>query len=210
MHQALVERPCPRIRRLAGGRAKEVRFTRFLRNPSVSAKEIARHAARGTAARVTGRDIVVLQDTSELALGGKRARANGYGPVGKGGGLGGLLLHAALALESGTGALLGLTHVDVWNRDEGEKVSPRRKRAIGDKESQRWLDATGRAAEILAAAKSITVVSDRDSDIYEYFAQRPSHVDLIVRACQNRKIEAVDEGALLFPFIYSLAERGRF
>ena len=100
MHEALVERPCSRIRRLAGGRAQEVRFTRFLRNPSVSAREMARHAAQATAGRVVDRDIVVVQDTSELALGGKRARANGYGPVGKGGGLGGLLLHAALALEA--------------------------------------------------------------------------------------------------------------
>ena len=60
------------------------------------------HAAAGTAARAAGRDIVVVQDTSELALGGRRARANGYGPIGKGGALRGLLLHAAVALEIGS------------------------------------------------------------------------------------------------------------
>jgi hypothetical protein len=212
LHEALVERPCSRIRRLAGGRAQEVQFTRFLRNPSVSAQEMARHAAEGTAARVVGRDIVVVQDTSELALGGKRARANGYGPVGKGGGLGGLLLHAALALEAQTGALLGLAHAEIWNRDEGEKVSPRRGRAIAEKESQRWLDATAQAGEVLAQAGSITVVSDRESDIYEHFAQRPQNVELLVRACQNRKIERSAEGedALLFPFVDGLPEAGRF
>jgi hypothetical protein len=188
-----------------------MRFTRFLRNRSVSAEEMARHAAIGTAARVAGRDIVVVQDTSELALGGLRARASGYGPVGKGGGLGGLLLHAALAIEIGTGALLGLADAKAWNRDEG-KAAPRRSRAIADKESQRWLDATARAGEVLAGAKSITVVSDRESDIYEHFARRPSNVDLIVRACQNRKIKTAreDAGALLFPFIDGLPEAGRF
>ena len=107
-HSALVERPCCRIRRLGGCRAQEMRFTRFLRNPAVTASEMVCHAVTGTAARVAGRDIVVAQDTSELALGGRRARANGYGPVGKGGALGGLLLHAAIALEIGSGALLGL------------------------------------------------------------------------------------------------------
>jgi len=188
-----------------------MRFTRFLRNDSVTAEEMVCHAAEGTAARVAGRDIVVVQDTSELALGGRRARANGYGPVGKGGGLGGLLLHAAVALEIGSNALLGLVDAKVWNRDEG-KVAPRRSRATADKESQRWLDTTARASELLAAANSISVVSDRESDIYEHFACRPSKVHLIARACQNRKIKAAPEnaGALLFPFIDGLPETGRF
>jgi hypothetical protein len=212
LHAALVERPCSCIRRLAGRRAQEVRFTRFLRNHSVTAEEMVCHAVKGTAARVAGRDIVVVQDTSELALGGRRARANGYGPVGKGGGLGGLLLHAALALEIGTGALLGLVDAKIWNREEGDVVAARRSRATADKESQRWLDTTARASKELTAATSITVVSDRESDIYEHFACRPSNVHLIARACQNRKIKTAleDAGTLLFPFIDSLPEAGRF
>jgi hypothetical protein len=210
LHAALVERPCPCIRRLAGRRAQEVRFGRFLRNHSVTADEMVCHAATGTAARARGRDVVVVQDTSELALGGRRARANGYGPVGKGGALGGLLLHAALVLELGTGALLGLGDAKVWNRDEGA-VTPRRSRATADKESQRWLDATARASEVLAEANSITVVSDRESDIYEHFACRPANTHLIVRACQNRKIKTTreDTDALLFPFVDGLPEAGR-
>jgi len=169
------------------------------------------HATRGTAARVAGRDIVVVHDTTEMALGGRRARANGYGPVGKGGALGGLLLHAGLALEVGSGALLGLVDARVWNRDQGT-VSPRRSRATADKESRRWLDTTARAGEVLAAANSITVVSDRESDIYEHFACRPANTHLIVRACQNRRIEAPceDAGALLFEFVDGLPQAGRF
>ena len=211
MHAALVERPGCRIRRLAGSRAQEVRFWRFLRNRAVTAGEMACHAVAGTAARVAGHDIVVVQDTSELALGGRRARANGYGPVGKGGALGGLLLHAGLALEVGSGALLGLADAQVWNRDEGA-VTPRRSRATADKESRRWLDTASRASEVLAAANSITVVSDRESDIYEHFACRPANVHLIVRACQNRKIKtpSEDTDALLFGVVDSLPEAGRF
>ena len=124
MHAALVARPCSCIRRLAGTRAREIQFTRFLRNRSVTAAEMAAHAAEGTAARVAGRDVVVIQDTSELALGGSRAKANGYGPVGKGGALRGLLLHAVLAVEAETGAVLGLVDAKVWNR-KGGKAKPR-------------------------------------------------------------------------------------
>ena len=65
---------------------------------------------------------------------------------------------------------------------------------------------------MLAAANSITGVSDRESDIYEHFATRPPHMDQIVRACQNRKIEtdAQDQaGTLLFSFIDGVPEQGR-
>jgi hypothetical protein len=186
-----------------------MQFTRFLRNPAVSVGEMVCHAVEGTALRVAGRDIVVAQDTSELILGGRRVRANGYGAVGKGGVLGGLLLHAALALEIGSGALLGLADAKIWNR-KGE-VTSRRSRATADKESQRWLDTTARVSEVLAAANSITVVADRESDFYEHFAYRPTRTHLIVRACQNRKIKTLpDTSALLFSFVDGLPEAGRF
>jgi hypothetical protein len=187
-----------------------MQFTRFLRNPSVMAGEMAAHAAASTALRVAGRDIVVIQDTSELVLGGRRVRANGYGPVGKGGALGGLLLHAVLAVEVGTGGLLGLVDAKVWNRDGG-KVEPRRSRVTAEKESQRWIDGTKRASEVLRKASSITGVSDRESDTYEHFAGCPPNMHQIVRVCQNRQIDTKDqESALLFSFIDSLPERGQF
>jgi hypothetical protein len=189
-----------------------MRFTRFLRNGAVTAAEMARHAGALTAQRVAGREVVAIQDSSELVLGGRRARAAGYGVVGKGGALGGLLLHPVLAVEAGSGALLGLVSMHIWNRSDGA-VAPRRKRTTAGKESQRWLDGAQQAGEVLAQAASITAVSDRESDFYELFADRPENVQLIVRACQNRRIElpAPEPGdGLLFSFIDSLAEQGRF
>jgi len=188
-----------------------MQFTRFLRNASVRPAEMAATAAERTAARVRGREVVAIQDTTELVLGGPKARADGYGPVGKGGALGGLLLHPVLAVEAGSGAVLGLVEVNIWNRTGG-RAAPRRLRATGDKESQRWLDGLKRAGEVLEAAAQITVVEDREGDIYEQFACRPPHVHLIVRACQDRRIETgADEQSspLLFSFIDGLPERGR-
>jgi hypothetical protein len=210
LHAALVARPCSCIRRLGGTRAREIQFTRLLRNASVTAVEMAAHAAERTAARVAGRDVVVIQDTSELALGGRRIKANGYGPVGKGGNLRGLLLHAVLAVDAGSGGMLGLVDAKVWNRDGG-KAEPRRGRKTAEKESQRWIDGTVRAGDVLAAARSITGVSDRESDIYQHFADRPANVHLIVRACQNRLIETddADQINLLFSHVDGLPERGR-
>jgi hypothetical protein len=171
---------------------------------------MAAHTAEHTAAQAAGRDVVVIQDTSELALGGRRAKANGYGPVGKGGALRGLLLHAVVAVDAGTGGVIGLVDAMVRNR-EGGKVGSRRARKTPEKESQRWIDGTTRAGEVLLAANSITGVSDRESDIYEHFSSRPSNVHLVVRACQNRQIETGSGGppGLLFCFADGLQPHGR-
>src|SRR5258708_7582845 len=84
-----------------------MQFRRFLRHGAVTAAAMARHAGALTAQRVAGREVVAIQDTSELVLGGRRARAAGYGAVGKGGALGGLLLHPVLAGGAGPGGLAG-------------------------------------------------------------------------------------------------------
>jgi hypothetical protein len=188
-----------------------MQFTRFLRNGSVTAAEMSRHAGEQTARRVAGREVVAIQDTSELVLGGRRARAAGYGPVGKGSALGGLLLHPVLAVEVGSEALLGLVSMQVWNRGEGGKRASRRERSTAAKESQRWIDGAQQAGEVLAQAASITVLCDREGDMYELFAQRPANVQLIVRACQNRRIEQAtpQDAKLLFNLIDSQPEQGR-
>jgi hypothetical protein len=189
-----------------------MQFTRLLRNGSVTVPEMAAFAAEKTAARVAGREVVAIQDTTELIFGGRKARANGFGPVGKGGALGGLLLHPVLTVDATTGAVIGLADLKIWNR-EGAPAGPRRRRATAEKESQRWLDGTARAGEVLAAAAQITAVADQESDIYEQFARRPANVHLIVRACQNRRIETGTEeptAELLFGFIDGLPEQGRF
>jgi hypothetical protein len=114
-------------------------------------------------------------------------------------------------VDAASSAVIGLVDANVWNR-RGGKVKPRRARETKQKESQRWLDGTTRAGTVLAAANSITAVSDRESDIYEHFARRPSNVDLIARACQNRLIETEDAKQVdrLFAHVDSLPEQGRF
>ena len=178
----------------------------------MTAAEMVEHAAEVTAARVRGRDLIVIQDTSEISVGGRRAKAQGYGPIGKGGALRGLLLHAVLTVDAATGGVIGLVDAQVRNRTGGKKVAARRTRKTKDKESQRWIDGTTRASEVLAQANSMTGVSDRESDIYEHFVSRPSNMHLIVRACQNRNIvkQGKPESGSLYPYADSLPEAGRF
>ena len=138
LQAALLARPGSCIHRLAqGNRARQIQFSRFLYNGAVTGAEMAKTAAARTAGLVAGRDVLAIQDSSELVFGGKEARARGFGPIGRGGGTGGLLLHAVLAVDALTGALLGPIDVSVRNRHTGSKVTPRTQRQTAAKESQR-------------------------------------------------------------------------
>ena len=50
----------------------------------------------------------------------------------------------------------------------------------------RWLLSCQAAAGVLSKAANVTMVADRESDIYELFVRKPERLDLIVRAAQNR------------------------
>ena len=69
------------------------------------------------------------------------------------------------------------------------------------------MDAT-RAASILVegGAASVTVIADREGDIYEEFARRPKGVDLVIRAAQNR---VLSDGMHLHSCTDRLPELGR-
>jgi hypothetical protein len=171
-----------------------VRFHRFLRHARVSVSEMALTVGLRTAERASGRDVLVIQDTSEVTMGGREARAAGFGPVGRGGATGGVLVHPAIVVDARDHALLGLLDVKVWNRQGGKKQS-KRGRALAEKESRRWLEGAETAARLLGKARSVTVVSDAESDIYELFAGRPLGTHLVVRATRDRTL--VEGGKLL-------------
>jgi len=152
-------------------------------------------------AAAAGRRIVVAQDTTEINFAGREANRRGLGPAGDGVSAG-FFIHPLIAIDSETEAVLGLLDAQIWTRDDAIEPVPRRKRAIEDKESVRWLKGVERAGELLAGAASVVVVGDRENDIYSCFARRPEGTDLIVRAAQNRATEhtreGLDEDASLF------------
>jgi hypothetical protein len=182
------------IRKLGETRAGELAIHRFLSAPSVTCKEMLGTLARRTRTAAAGRRIVVAQDTSEINFSGREANRRGLGPAGDGVSAG-FFIHPLVAIDSETEAVLGLLDAHIWTRDDEIEAAPRRKRAIEDKESIRWLRGVERAAELLTDAASVVVVGDRENDIYSCFARRPAGVDLIVRAAQDR---ALVEDASLF------------
>jgi hypothetical protein len=200
MHQT----PTMCLRALAEDRNQEVAFGRFLDHDDVTHGEMLVTAGRRTAQRAAGRHVLAIQDTTEFNFPGHAASKTGFGRSGNGVDLG-LFLHPTLAVDAVHGGVIGLVGAQVINRLSG-KVANRKQRAIEQKESFRWLVATEAAAEVLAEAAAITVVGDRESDIYEHFARRPDRVQLLTRAAHDRCLE---DAGLLFKTIDAWPERHR-
>ena len=175
------------IRKLGGTRAGELAIHRFLSAPSVTCQEMLGTLAGRTLTAAAGRRIVVAQDTTEINFAGREANRCGFGPAGDGISAG-FFIHPLVAIDSETEAVLGLLDAHIWTRDDTTEAAPRRKRAIEDKESMRWLRGAERTADLLTDAASVVVVGDRENDIYSCFARRPAAVDLIVRAAQDRTL----------------------
>jgi hypothetical protein len=193
LHSRLVERGpsgvC--VLRLGGDRRGEMRITRFLRNPKVSVDEIVASAAARTADLVAGRHILAIQDTTSVRDGGDGNS---------------IVLHPTIAVDALDGALLGLVHAQILTRSGGMKEQ-RRRHVFADKQSRRWLDAAEAAAQLTAAgAAGVTVIADREGDIYEEFAHKPDGVALVIRCAQDR---ALADGDRLFARTQSFPQADR-
>jgi hypothetical protein len=180
-----------RVRRLGGDRAGEVRFGRFLHNPRVTPEEMIATAAARTAGLVGGRHVLAIQDTTTLRDDGDQNSLN---------------LHAMIAADARNGALLGVVHAEFLRRTGGKKRDCG-KRPFEEKESFRWLTATREAAKLAeAGAACVTVVADRECDIYDEFALRPANVELLIRVHHDRVLA---DGRQLLGSTWRLAELGR-
>lgn len=179
------------VRGLGGNRAGEIRITRFLRNSAVSISEIVATAAVRTRSRVEGRHVLAIQDTTTV-------RTQDQGRC--------IALHPLIAVDADESSLLGLIDANFFVR-KGGKRDQRKLRNFVDKESRRWLDGIEAAGGLAAhGAACVTVVADREGDIYEDFACKPGGVEVLIRAGQDR---CLVDGSRLFACTEGLPEAGR-
>lgn len=185
--QRAVKRVTMNLRTAADRRAEWVGFSRWLNNPRVTAEEIAVHSAAALSERVTGLHVLAIQDTTELNYAKHAGRIRGLGPSGNGRDPG-LFVHPVLAIDADGGAMLGLAGMQVWTR-QGPASANYRRQPIEEKESYRWIEGAASAKNALAPAAMITVIGDRESDIYEEFDRIPDErTHLLTRACRDRAL----------------------
>lgn len=200
----MVSRQTVCLRQLAGNRAREVKFGRWLANDKVTSDVLIAHACARTGEVAAGRHVLAIQDTTELNHQAHAGRVSGLGTVGNGSDAG-MFLHPLLAVGAADGTCLGLARLHHWNRTE--KAAPDyRKLPIEDKESYRWLEVAEAGKKCLSGADMVTIVADRESGIYEEWARLPDErTHLLTRACRDRTLAA---GGKLYAWIDAQPEQG--
>lgn len=170
-----------------GNRALEVRFNRFLGHDKVTAERIIESWSESTVAAVDGRHVLAIQDTSEIHFNTIPQRRRGLGEIGKGNNHG-VLLHPLLAVDADDGNCLGLLSGQIWTR-AGRRTTSHDDRELSDKESQRWISTAVAAKPLLTKAGAVTVLGDRESDIFALYASSAEqHFHVIARSMYDRQL----------------------
>ncbi len=170
-----------------------------------------------TALAARGRHVLAIQDTTEINFSGHTGSKRGFGVVGNGRDIG-LFLHPVIVLDAGdgdprqvghAGGILGLADANIYSRKrapaggrKSREAQRKRPRPIATKESGRWIKGMLAADRVLAEASMVTVIDDREGDIYEKFVTpRAAHVHLLGRADHDR---VMSDGVRLFASMAAL------
>jgi len=193
------------LRRLGGSRSGELRAGRFIANPKVTVAKLVVGWADRTDAACAGRHVLAIQDTCEVKFPTTAQRRRGLGPVGKGNAYG-VLVHGMIAVDAASGSCLGLVGGDVWSRD-GVNPTPHRQRPLAERVSVRWVNTAQQAKLVLTSAAMVTVVADRESDIYPAWASVPeANIHMQGRAMSDRSLAG---GGTLFAAAAAFSVAGR-
>jgi len=197
--QALIPEACE------GSRAKTEGAYRFLNNDRVDMQTLLASHTEATVERVREHSVVLaVQDTTSLNYTEHAAR--GMGPINtKGDSAVGLVLHDTMAFTV-DGTPLGLLDAQCWARDPetAGKREQRKELPIEQKESMKWLRSYRAAAAVQELCPNTMLVSvgDRESDLYDLFAEAAADPDgpkLLVRAekSRGRKVKCEPEVAAI-------------
>jgi Transposase DDE domain len=184
------------VHRISESQAQRKAFYRLLENKNFSEEGIEQSIVKRCGALCKGRHVLCIQDTTEMNLESHRGRLkidSGVGRTTKEGILG-FFLHPCFVVDADKGTALGYSYIDVWHRDEKGADRHQReykKQHIDLKESGKWLKAAKQSEEELSGAEQITIVADRESDIFDMFGRYgATKVKLLIRSNSNRRINA--------------------
>jgi len=174
---------------------------RLLRNQKFREDIITEAVTEKSAFLSEGRDVLVIQDTTEINLNKHRGRLKpnqGIGLTGNNHDKG-FFAHCSIVIDAESEAMLGFSHVKLWDRPKDKEDKDTRdypNLPIGKKESFKWIEASDGSKKHLSKARSITIIEDREGDIFEQFAQVPDErTHLIIRSRDNRNLA---DGGKLF------------
>jgi hypothetical protein len=195
------------LRQITQNEAEQKSFYRLFNNENFSEQAIEQSIVKRCGELSKDRHVLCIQDTTEFNLSGQRGRIkaqSGLGKTTKEDVLG-FILHSSLVIDAFVGSALGYSYIKTWERKEetpDRHVRKYQQLPIEEKESYKWIAAANQSKILLQQAKTITIIADRESDIYDLLAAVPDQkTHLLIRSNANRQIA---EGGKLIDYLNSL------
>ena len=141
--------------------------------------------------RIKGKDLICAQDTTEYNYNHHKdiLKKDQLGTISDNHSLG-LRVHPMLVMDM-DGFPYGISSLQILNRVNKEQDRHERKYEqlpIEEKESHRWIKSIVETKGRLSKSKSITIVADRESDIYQLWSRTlDSKTHLVIRTAFKRK-----------------------
>ena len=195
----MIEKNTIILNQLANGRSELVGFSRLLSNDKITHDKLIESAVEHCSKQVEDRNVLVINDTTGFDFGDHHnyldEEDDQLGPMCNEGEMG-FYLHPGLVLDAEDEIGLGFSYIKIWNRkpDQGNKKDRKYiELPLKEKESYRWIECGIESKKNLSKAKHITIIADRESDIYQEFVMLPDDkTDLIIRSCQDRSLADSD------------------
>ena len=195
------------IRQVTESDAQQKSFYRLFNNKKFNEKAIEQSIVNRCGRLCKGRHVLCIQDTTEFNLSGQQGRVKASSGLGKTTkeGIPGFMLHSSLVADANSGSALGYSYIKAWEREEDapdRHIRKYKQLPIEEKESYKWIEASMQTKELLKQSETITIIADRESDIYDLLATVPDQkVHLLIRSNANRQIL---QGGTLVDYLNSL------
>jgi hypothetical protein len=213
--KSMIDKKTAILHQLSNDYSEQMGSYRFFNNDSIETKELKDAIYSKCSTNSKNKHVLCIQDTTEInysrLVGKLKHSDNNIGPVGNDRDPG-FFLHANIVLDSEDMFPTGISSLIEWNRSWNKLDKYQReykKLPITEKESYRWIKSIETSKEVLKDSASITVIGDRESDIYEELVYVPDkNIDLLIRSSINRKLFNTD--VKLFEYLDSSKIQGQY
>ncbi|MBO6184644.1 MAG: IS4 family transposase [Chryseobacterium sp.] len=183
------------VNRLSNVHTEKIGFYRMLSNTRFSHEDLLEGSFNLCLSNIDSNHVLAIQDTTEFNYGGLKSKLGlddpDIGPTGSSK-IAGFFCHPMLVVNPDSDSILGFSSVQIYNHDwrqEGKKERKYKQLAIEEKESYRWIKSSIETKERLYENVQITIIGDRENDIYEDFDRVPDQrTHLLIRSKCDRKI----------------------
>lgn len=175
--------------------AEKIGAYRMFGNNSFDFEDLAQGVIKSCQNNQESSHLLCIQDTTEFNFTHHINRIgkidNDIGPVTKNENAG-FFCHPILVVDAENKMPTGIAYIKLWNRFWNKQDKYERdykSQDISQKESYRWIESAQTAKAVLSETPMLTIIGDRESDIYEELVTVPDErTQLLIRSSINRRL----------------------